>query len=115
MTKTKVFNSGDTIDETAILWEDKAANKVFQIPNDATVTAYITNPKRQKIIIPAVAINYTSSGNDWPFGKIRIVIDKANTDVLSDYDGKQVCLIVKVLIGQDLRKFKRGVKAVKIP
>ena len=111
------YIANDTIEQSATLWQNKAAGEILAIPVDgsATLKAFIVDPKRNKLIVSAVPILHTDTDNDWPNGEIFFKFDQANTGVLSSYDGDQIVVAVRLTINNKNRTFKQSVKAVKMP
>ena len=111
------YIAGDTIKQGATLYKNKATDTVLDIPTDgsATLIAFVADPKRRKVIIPAVSILKTDEGNDWPNGGIYFTFDQAKTGVLANYDGDEIVVAVRLTINLKHKTFKQYVKAVKMP
>ena len=112
---TSEYIAGDDIEQAATLYQNKAIGEVLQIPSNATLKAYATDPKRRKVIISAVTILDTDPGNNWTAGEISFTFNKSTTAILADYDGDEIHVAIQLTIDGKQRTFKATRKAVKMP
>lgn len=108
------YIAGNTIYQQAILYSDIGSEQVFSIPDNAVVTAYVTDTKRNKIVIDSVQVYSNDTDNDWINGLISCRFDQTDTESLKSYDGKVLHVVFKVALNDDNIKFKQSIKAVKL-
>jgi len=109
--------AGDTINLSGTLYSDIDNDVVYNIPTDGTITltAFITDRRRNKTIVPAVQIAKTDPGNDWDNGIFKLKFTPENSQSLKAYDGDIVYLALRVKSNTDQTTFKRKLKAIKMP